>query len=80
MSFLDLLKLAGLAGDDLVKLLQKVAADFPDLKDRAEAAIRTLEAAISPSALATLAPEIAEELKHLLETGPDPRFHPSDVV
>ncbi len=80
MSILDLIsKAAGLAGPELLKLLQYVKDNAPDLAPEAEKAIQALSEAVGPTALGALGVAVVKELTEIGGGKFDGRHHPSDV-
>lgn len=80
MTLIDLLKKAAFAGDDLLKFLNNVAQQFPDLATKAQELAASLSVAISAENLVSVAAALPAEIANIAQGKLDPRQHPSDMV
>lgn len=80
MKLLDGLEKAGAKVADLKHILDWVAANAPDLAEKANALADQLNAPISAENLAALGAAIPGELLNIAQGELEPRNHPGDAI
>lgn len=80
MTLLDLLTRLAVGAPGLIRLLEKVAAEAPDLAPDAQLWINKLNAAVSADNLVALAASLPQEIADILQGKINKRNHPSDAA
>lgn len=81
MTILDLIsKAAGLAGPELIALLERIIQQFPDLAPIAQRWLNALNGAIGRENLVALGKDVVNELGDIAGGNIDGRPHPSDTI
>lgn len=80
MKLIDLLLKGGAKAADLVKMLEWVVANAPDLAPMAQKILADLELPVTPANLASVLTAAAPELANIAQGKIDSRKHPGDVV